>query len=282
MAIDQKLRKKRGRRLILWLVALGVAGPLGVWAYDTFGPNPPIIVSKETTRVLAPLAADGLPDYDAVILARMKRGVTPENNGAVPFWRVMWDEYEGGYSDVTPQQPKRFCQEIGLPYPPPAEDRIEPMGSDKNRRAAVAMLRERLPRQPAIVDAADATAEELHTISAGGVDLHGMSDEDAVRSEQVDNIVWGVYDRPWSRQDVPAMAEWLDRNQQQIDLLIEAAEHSDWYSPPAGLLDDNRNDLSLPLSNIQALREAARILNTRAYFHLGEERHAAAWRHAKA
>ncbi|MEM1304977.1 MAG: hypothetical protein AAGG46_08770, partial [Planctomycetota bacterium] len=47
-------------------------------------------------------------------------------------------------------------------------------------------------------------------------------------------------------------------------------------------LDDNRNDLSLPLSNIQALREAARILNTRAYFHLGEERHAAAWRHAKA
>lgn len=58
---------------------------------------PPITLSRETTRIVAPLTKTGLPDYAAHLNARHREGVTPENNAWVlleqaPAKLVAWDD----------------------------------------------------------------------------------------------------------------------------------------------------------------------------------------------
>ena len=49
----------------------------------------PVKLGRETTRISAPLADDGLPNYSLAILEQQRAGATPENNGAVLFWSVV-------------------------------------------------------------------------------------------------------------------------------------------------------------------------------------------------
>ncbi len=44
-----------------------------------------VTVSKETTYVIGPLRTDGYPDYVAALNQRLREGVSPENNAAVPL-----------------------------------------------------------------------------------------------------------------------------------------------------------------------------------------------------
>ena len=46
----------------------------------------PVKLGHETTRISAPLADDGLPNYSLAILEQQRAGATPENNGAILFW----------------------------------------------------------------------------------------------------------------------------------------------------------------------------------------------------
>jgi len=48
-----------------------------------------ITVSKETTYLLGPLRVDGTVDYAAALNARLGKGVTPENNAAIPLLRAI-------------------------------------------------------------------------------------------------------------------------------------------------------------------------------------------------
>src|SRR4051812_37437632 len=43
----------------------------------------------ETTRILAPTMSNGLVDYQAAIDEHISRGVTPENNAAVPMLQAL-------------------------------------------------------------------------------------------------------------------------------------------------------------------------------------------------
>lgn len=62
--------------------------------WGLFGPEPPMVVSRATTFVTAPLAADGLPDYEAAALAAYGPPPPPGENAAVPLVMVHRDLME--------------------------------------------------------------------------------------------------------------------------------------------------------------------------------------------
>lgn len=52
----------------------------------------PFTLSKETTLVTGPVRPDGTIDYVAALNERASKGVTPENNGAIPFLKAIGNE----------------------------------------------------------------------------------------------------------------------------------------------------------------------------------------------
>ena len=77
------------------------------------GKPPRIRVSKKTTYLLGPLRKDGFIDYGAAINARASKGVTPQNNAAVPLAEAL------GPSIFSPEKYRRkFFEKLGIPVPP--------------------------------------------------------------------------------------------------------------------------------------------------------------------
>ena len=71
-------------------------------------PKLPFTISKETTRIVEPLDAGGYPDYIAAINQHCRKGVTPENNAAVLFWRAM------GPDEILPRQRAEYFKQLGI------------------------------------------------------------------------------------------------------------------------------------------------------------------------
>jgi hypothetical protein len=46
-------------------------------------------LGKDTTYIMEPLAEDGLPNYALALLNFQKKGVSPQNNGAVLLWQAI-------------------------------------------------------------------------------------------------------------------------------------------------------------------------------------------------
>ena len=82
-----KTRRKWYRRLRPWLgalVALLVLVRLTVLAPREID----LIIGHDTTRISGPLKADGTVDYAAWLNDRYSRGVTRDNNAAIPLFRT--------------------------------------------------------------------------------------------------------------------------------------------------------------------------------------------------
>ncbi len=98
-----------------WITA-GVVTLSIVWlAWGLFGPEPPIRVSRETTYFTKPLAADGLPDYPAAVLAMEGPAPPPEENAAAELLQVCWPL---GIDDADLPA---VCTALGIPCEPPEE-----------------------------------------------------------------------------------------------------------------------------------------------------------------
>jgi hypothetical protein len=70
--------------------------------------KPLIAISKETTYITGPLGPDGYVDYVAALNQRASKGVTPENNAAVPFLEAM------GPGMVQQQCRDRYYRMLGI------------------------------------------------------------------------------------------------------------------------------------------------------------------------
>jgi hypothetical protein len=73
--------------------------------------KPKFTVSKETTYVTGPLRKDGTVDYAAALNERLSKGVTPENNANVLFWKAF------GPHPERATMPPEFFKWLG--YQPP-------------------------------------------------------------------------------------------------------------------------------------------------------------------
>lgn len=112
-------RRPRWRRL-RWIVAGVLLAFLAVGLWNLFGPEPPIRVSPETTFLTEPLAADGLPDYGAAVLAAMGPAPNPGENAAVELLQVMWP------LGIDAADLPAVCKALGIPDSPPADPLREP------------------------------------------------------------------------------------------------------------------------------------------------------------
>ncbi|MBD3673354.1 MAG: hypothetical protein HUJ26_07490 [Planctomycetaceae bacterium] len=71
----------------------------------------PFKISPETTYITEPLTKEGRVDYGAALNQMMKKGVTPETNAAVYYWRAMGPQPDGLESEEFLENLK---QELGI------------------------------------------------------------------------------------------------------------------------------------------------------------------------
>jgi hypothetical protein len=82
-------------------------------------------------------------------------------------------------------------------------------------------------------------------------------------------------ERPWKKSEFPTLAAWLEANQTQLDLFVDASRRPRYFSP---LVDDESGlmiKVLLPVAN--ELRGASRALVARAMLELGDGHAEACW-----
>ncbi len=84
------------------------------------------------------------------------------------------------------------------------------------------------------------------------------------------------YSRPWTTQEFPVIAAWLQSIEKPLDLVVEATQRSEYFSP---MVSDGADDplLETRLPGFQQTRDLARALVSRAMWRLGEEQRFEAW-----
>jgi hypothetical protein len=112
-------RSRAMSRRLYWIAAGVFAVLVATLLWGLFGPEPPIRVARETTYLTAPLAADGLPDYEAAWLATLGPAPPPEENAAVLLLQTCWPLLENGATDLP-----AVCRALGIPDVPPAESLV--------------------------------------------------------------------------------------------------------------------------------------------------------------
>jgi hypothetical protein len=231
-------RSPKRRRRVKW-VAGAILFLILLFVYQLFGPNPAIIVSRETTYITKPLGPDGLPDYRQAMLEMYREGVTPENNAAVLLWQVL------GRGKLDPAEYEAICKEIGL-SPPPGEDAVlEQLDSEIHRK--------RIERWLTALGYA----------------------EDVSWTYELEEA---PLNQPWNSSDFPPFAEWVVKNQEPINLIVEASQRSRFYSPSPSLIGVSAEPPFMMLSpGVDKTLHLRDCLITRAMWHLGEERLDESW-----
>ena len=257
----QEPKPPRRKLRVLWILAAFVL-LFGVWfCYQLFGPNPAIVVSKETTFITEPLGEDGLPNYEAYLLQQGSEGVTPENNAAVLIWQAMWP------GELEQQHWLLICNALGMEKVPSTKEALV-APYDETVRDKIAMeLAERFTEQ-ASKNAADGSKE----------DYFSETWQEQLIERAAYDLVGEAGERPWTSEQIPALAQWVEQNQKPLDMLVEASKRPRYYSPSPNMLDGSKDMLlASPLPSVQMIRGTARALPVRAMWHLGEGRTAEAW-----
>ena len=84
-------------------------------------------------------------------------------------------------------------------------------------------------------------------------------------------------ERPWSRKEFPAVADWLAANEKPLALLTEATKRPHRYDPLLTSGGETGLLIAGLLPAVQQSREAARAFNARAMLRIGEGDLDGAW-----
>ena len=220
-------------------------------------PKPKITVSKETTYITSPLRDDGYIDYVAAINERCSRGVTPENNAAVPFWQA------AGPKALDPRIRMRYFELLGIPELPDQGDYLLDfddfvllqLGTGCDFAAQAGAVGGRI----ADVELRVKQAEERIKEAQSRVEESKL---------QLDRAMEG----PWSRKDFPLAAAFLDRNSRPLQVLTDGLRRPRFYAPVV-LASAN---LSL-MTTTGAARSAGKQFRARAMLRLNDGDLAGAW-----
>lgn len=241
----------------IWMTIFGfILFFIAFFFYQLWGPNPKIVVSQETTFITEPLAEDGLPDFEAYILQRDQEGVTPENNAAVLLWQALWPY------NLKPEHQMLMCDALGIEELPDEGESLVLLSSED--------------MQSRIRDWLAETIERPKKWARGDW-------QDQLQFEMTESVIRDATRRPWTSEQIPVLAEWIEKNQKPLDLLVEASQRSEYFSPSPTHLNASRDELIASLIPMtQNLGDASKALAVRAMWHLGEGRPEEAWRDAKA
>ena len=249
-----KVHKLHVKWIALGFLVLLVA----LFLLQLFGGSFQIVVSKQTTYITVPLAPDGLPDYKAHIIQQDSQGVTPENNAAVLIWQATWP------GELAQKHWLLMANALGMKEVPTGEDSLVTVHSNQVREQVSAELTDRYSQNLA--------GEQLEL-------LYTPEWQDRMRDEFADLTIDEAKFHPWTSEQLPSLAAWVEANQKPLDMLIEAAARHKYYSPsPTFLNGDDSVLLSMLLPDIQSLRSCVRSISARAMGHVGEGRMMEAWR----
>jgi hypothetical protein len=260
----------RKKRSVLWWIAGLFLLLVAFFFYQLFGPNPRIVVSKQTTFITQPLGADGLPDYEQHLLNMLRDGVTPENNAVTLLFQALFP------AEVQPQDIPLVVTELGLDQAPFAEEALVPLYSDANRERVKEFLIGKKPTSGEAFTAGDAAASA--EAEGDTLDFNEYVEWDDVNARLIEKVLDESMNRPWTSAQLPPIADWIRENQAPLDLIVEASRRPRFYAPSPTLLNNDRDLLIAVLLPIQQhTRSAARSLSVRAMWHLGEGRPMEAW-----
>ena len=167
-----------------------------------------------------------------------RRGVTAENNAAIPFWQAV------GPKDIPKDKREQFFKILGIP----------PLPEDGHY----------------LVQLYEHLAQAKDGPAAGTPEWMKWSD-DIVDQSRI------AQSRPWSRKEFPILASWLDINAKPLEIICAGAGRSRFFEPlivkPNGSLLD-----SLDIMDLSGFRCAVELLRLRAMQHVAEGKIDDAWR----
>lgn len=268
MTTDAPFQPHRKKSSVFWWLGGAFLLVVVLFFVQLFSPNPPIVVSPQTTYITAPLDAHGWPNYKQALLNLYRRGVTPKNNAAALIWPALWP------GELDPSQYAAITAELGLPQNPSASDAATNFDEEPTRGRMVAWLRKQFATNAKTADARAAPAADQADKS--NAPLASAEDPLVDTAGAVTNLARG---RPWTAFQIPPLAAWVAENQKPLDKLVAASKRSHCYFPsPSLLTTDQEPVIATLLPGIQAVRLAGRFLPVRAMFQLGEGRTDDAWR----
>ena len=150
-----------------------------------------ITISKETTYITEPLRKDGYVDYVAALNQLCSKGVTPENNAAVPFLKAM------GPAEINKHVREAYFKMLGMK---PLLEKGDYYVTLKKYAGGL---------KP---------AEKPSAPSESVIELLWKQQDQAMT-------------RPWSRKEFPVLADWLAANEKHLALVIEASNRPRRYDP---------------------------------------------------
>jgi hypothetical protein len=217
-------------------------------------PRPRITISRETTYLTGPLRPDGYVDYVAALNAELSRGVTPENNAVVPLMRAF------GPRPIDEKQRAAFFEMLGVPVPPEEGHYFISLDQYVTRLHEESRVGRRAPSRsdgrrapPTQTPAPDPVAESKKA--------YGQLDQ--------------AQARPWSKEEFPMIAGWLEANREPMERIAEAAKRPRCYVPLVSSGDSPMLSVLLPL--ISPMRDGARALQARAMLRLHDGKLDEAW-----
>lgn len=270
--------KRPRRRWVFWLITgVAIFAVPATFILFMFGPDPPIRVAKETTYLTEPLADDGLPDYVAALIDEGREGVTPENNGALPFLEVVWQT--PGTSDAIAQNAEEaewLLETLGVEDLSDGSVRLKPLYAESRKLQALRFLRAKLEPMTDAERSAVATAFEDYYYDFDVRKVVAEDEEEALSLGAADGLIdyCTPVGRPWTRDDLPWLADWREANTPAFERLYEAGRRPRWWLPSPSLSSSGRGDvIAMLLTHIQELRNVARMLQNDALWHLGNARY---------
>lgn len=270
MPTDAPFKPARKKPSIFWWLGGFFLLVVAIFVFQLFGPNPPIVVSRQTTYITGPLGSDGLPNYKQYVLELYRKGVTPENNAASLLWPAFWP------GELDPPQYAAIAAELGLKQIPSKKEAVASLYDPPTRAPIVAWLRKQNSVPAKAGAAADPTAKDLANDQAA---LEEDSTRDNPLNEVVDNLLDRAMNHPWKSEQIPPLSRWVAENQKPLDRMVEASGRPRCYFPSPSLLKRDQEPLvETLLPGIQSARNVGRSLTVRAMHHLGEGRREAAWK----
>jgi hypothetical protein len=257
---------KSSRRRVPLLAVLLVCGLIWVIVCAVFvvrvarrmgffgGPGPAVTISRETTHIVQPLREDGYVDYFAALNQRSREGVTAENNAAVLLWQAV------GPAAIVACYGEEGCdgffRELGVPRP----------ADDGEYFLSQWVYASRIEGDPPREEQPESTADEWG----------GPVDESPTWTSILGEQSARASERPWSAEEFPKLAEWLEANRRPLALVVEASAKERFYSPliPA---DKSPTLRMARLPSPQAARQMCGALQTRAMLRLHQGKIDEAW-----
>ncbi|MCC9605849.1 hypothetical protein LOC68_20870 [Blastopirellula sp. JC732] len=200
-----------------------------------------IQVGKDTTFIEGPLDAEGNVDFLAAMNARLSEGVTPENNAVVELWMAAGPDF---YSLETVGS-REFFGEIGI---------------------------RRFPSyDPFLVDWQDfALPPPAKELTDEESDAEMAYAEENSQYYELERRLLEASARPWTDEEFPQLAKWLERNEKPLKHIEKAVERERFYEPMSWSLTSLEYELyEVAEPTVEAALTASNLLAVRAMHRLG-------------